>query len=226
MIKAVFFDAINTIFSPFPSQIGLYKKVIFDATGKDFTEDGLEPILARAMAETEALSTSFENSIQQWEYFPMKIAELIGCEASECAAVGDKFRYETWGNPNNYRLYDDILPTLELLRKKGLYIACVSNEDGWLPSFFEHFGITDYFEFILTSAEVQIEKPNPEIFRLALAKTNFNVNEVLFVGDSLISDYEGSQGVGMKSVLIDREGNCRENGVVALDDLTKILEFI
>jgi len=226
MIKAVFFDAINTIFSPYPSQVGLYKKVIFDATGKDLTEAEIRPILERAMAETEALSSSFEKSIQQWEYFPTKIAELIGCEAEECSIIGSKLRYETWGNPDNYRLYNDILPTLELLREKGIYVACVSNEDGWLPSFFEHFEITKYFEFILTSAEVQIEKPNPEIFQIALAKTEFTADEVLFVGDSLVSDYQGSQGLGMKSLLIDRDGLNKDNSVVAVSDLTKILEYL
>lgn len=226
MIKAVFFDAIKTLFRPYPSEIGLYQKVIFEATGNNLSEVEIGPILEQAMAETEALSANFEKSIQQWEYFPSRVAELIGCEKDSCTDIGTKIRYETWGNPDNYRLFDDILPTLELLKEKGIYIACVSNEDGWLPDFFDHFGITQYFEFVLTSAEVQIEKPNPEIFEIALARTNFLASEVLFVGDGVISDYEGSHTVGMKPLLIDRDSLNKDNNIVAVSDLTKIMEFL
>lgn len=226
MIKAIFLDAIKTIFAPYPSELALYKKVIEDTTGFELSEAEIELILSQAIAETEQLDCVKDNSIQQWEYFPVRVAELIGCEKSECKAIGDKLRYETWGNPENYRLYDDILPMLKALSEKGIYLACVSNEDGWLSNFFVHFGIEKYFQFVLTSDEAGIEKPNKIIFEKALARTNFRPEEVLFVGDSLISDYQGSQAVGMTSVLIDRDHKCNDNDIVKIDDLTKIMEFL
>lgn len=226
MIKAVFIDAIKTIFAPYPSEVGLFRNVIEKVTGKVMTEEEVSPILAKAMAETEKLDTVIGNSIQQWEHYPAKIAELIGCEASECKMVGDQFRYETWGNPENYRLYDDILPTLELLKKRGLYVACVSNEDGWLSNFFDQFKIKSYFRFILTSSEVDVEKPNPRIFLEALARTDFKPEEVLFVGDSAASDYNGSKAVGMKPLLVDRDHKNTDNDVVSIDDLTRIQEYL
>lgn len=226
MIKAVFFDAIKTLFSPYPSEAGLYQAVIKNVTGKELSIEELKDILKFAMDETEKLDAVKGNSIQQWEHYPTKIAELIGCEASECKNVGDKLRYETWGNPNNYRLYDDILGTLELLKKKNIYIACVSNEDGWLSNFFDHFGIKNYFEFILTSAEVGVEKPNPAIFKEAINKTAFMPEEILFVGDSLISDYYGAGPVGMKPVLIDREFLCEDVNITKINDMIDIKEFL
>lgn len=226
MIKAIFIDAIKTLFSPYPSEPGLYKKVIFDTTGKVMSEAELAPIIKRAMQETEELDAVRNNSLEQWEHYPIRIAELIGCEKSVCAAVGERIRYETWGNPENYRLYEDVIPTLKLLKEKNIFIACVSNEDGWLSNFFDHFGITQYFEFILTSAEIGVEKPNPKIFENALSRTVFRHEEVLFVGDSLVSDYNGSKAVGMKPILIDRDDLNKDNSIVAIKDLTKILDYI
>lgn len=226
MIKAVFIDAIKTIFAPYPSETELYKHVIAKVTGKVMTEAEIAPILEKAMRHTEELDSVKNNSIQQWEEYPVKIAELIGCEQSECKTMGGKLRFETWGNPENYRLYDDVMPTLKLLHEKGIYIACVSNEDGWLSNFFDHFEIKNYFEFILTSMEVGLEKPNPKMFRAALAKTDFQPSEVLFVGDSVVSDYNGALAVGMKPILIDRELTNKDNSVVSTQDLTEILEYI
>jgi putative hydrolase of the HAD superfamily len=226
VIKAVFLDAIKTIFAPYPSEAGLYKKVIRDITGKDMDEADIVALLAQAMAETEALDAVKENSIQQWEYFPTRLARLIGCAESECKSVGDKLRYETWGNPNNYRLYEDILPTLKKLEEKGLYVACVSNEDGWLESFFDHFHIKKYFGFVLASAEIGVEKPNPKIFHEAMSRTSFRPEEILFVGDSVISDYEGSKAAHMKPLLIDRAGMNTDNNVIAIQNLTEIMEHI
>lgn len=226
MIRAVFLDAIKTIFSPYPSEAGLYKNVIEKITGIVMTEEELAPILAAAMAETELLDSVKTNSIQQWEHYPTKIAELIGCEKTECKEIGDKLRYETWGNPMNYRLYDDVLPTLKSLQEANVFVACVSNEDGWLSNFFDHFEIRKYFRFILTSQEVGYEKPNPIIFQEALDVADIEPVEVLFVGDSVISDYYGSKAVGMKPLLIDREHKNQDDSVVSVDNLEKLLEYV
>lgn len=226
MIKAVFLDAIKTIFAPYPTEVELYKQVIEKTTGKALSNNEVARILTTAMAETERLDAVRGNSIQQWEYYPSKVAELVGCEKSECKAIGDQLRYETWGNPDNYRLYPDILPTLKALKERGIYVACVSNEDGWLSNFFDQFEIKSYFEFVLTSAEIGVEKPNPKVFLTALAKTDFKPGEVLFVGDSYISDYQGAEAVGMKPLLIDRDRKNKQNSVVSIDDLTKIQEYL
>jgi len=226
MIKAVFFDAIKTLFDPQPSEVGLHKRVLEHITGKTIDEKELEKIIAQAMAETEKLDVVKANGLQQWEYYPNKLAELLGCEIETCKTVGDQLRYETWGNPDNYKLFDDVLPTLKALKERGIYIACVSNEDGWLGKFFDHFEISEYFHFVITSQEVGYEKPDSRIFMQALDMTDFNAGEVLFVGDSLVSDYQGSQSVGMQSLLIDRKHKNHDDRVVTIDNLEKVLEFI
>ncbi len=226
MIKAVFFDAIKTIFDPQPSEVELHRKVLEKVTGRSIDETELEQIIKQAITETEKLDIVKTNGLQQWEYYPNKVAELIGCEKSECKNVGDQLRFETWGNPDNYKLFDDVLPTLKTLKEHGIYVACVSNEDGWLSKFFDHFGISEYFQFIITSQEIGFEKPDSRVFHAALIKTEFAQNEVLFVGDSEVSDYQGSLSAGMMPLLIDRDHKNHDDNIVKIDNLERVLEYI
>lgn len=226
MIKAVFFDAIKTLFDPQPSELGLHKKVLEEILNCEIDEKRLREAIDLAIRETELLEAVKEDSTKQWEVYPSRVAELIGCKKEDCQSVGEKLLYETWGNPNNYKLFDDVLPTLKLLREKGIYIACVSNEDGWLSKFFDQFEIKDYFEFIMTSKEVGYEKPNPKIFEKALAESGFEPEEILFVGDSVTCDYYGSKAMNMKPLLIDRSGENTDDKVVAINNLERVLEYI
>lgn len=58
-------------------------------------------------------------------------------------------------------------------------------------------GIEDYFETILISEKEGIKKPDPRIFKKALAQLNVSVNESLFVGDHPGNDVKASQALGM-----------------------------
>ncbi len=58
-------------------------------------------------------------------------------------------------------------------------------------------GIEDYFETILISEKEGIKKPDPRIFKKALAQLNVSANESLFVGDHPGNDVKPSQALGM-----------------------------
>jgi putative hydrolase of the HAD superfamily len=49
-------------------------------------------------------------------------------------------------------------------------------------------------------------KPAKEIFLYALNKLGVKPSEALFVGDSVVHDYEGAANIGIKPLLIDRKG--------------------
>lgn len=60
-------------------------------------------------------------------------------------------------------------------------------------------GLKDYVDYLVTSEEVGFEKPNKEIFELALKKIDLDVNEVIMVGDSEKKDIKGAKIMGIKS---------------------------
>ena len=66
---------------------------------------------------------------------------------------------------------------------------------------FEHSGLQDYFEVFLPSGEVGVQKPDPEIFHIALKRMGLNSDEAVFVGDHLDLDVIGAQDAGMRGIL-------------------------
>ncbi len=81
---------------------------------------------------------------------------------------------------------------LDVLRSAGLALACVANWDFTLPSHLARLGVSDRFHAIVTSAEAGVQKPDPVIFRLALARIGVSPGRALHVGDSE-SDREGAR---------------------------------
>jgi len=65
--------------------------------------------------------------------------------------------------------------------------------------------IAPYFDHILISGSFGKGKPDPSIFEHALEIVGLSADEVLMVGDNLMTDILGSSKVGMQSVWINRE---------------------
>ena len=89
-------------------------------------------------------------------------------------------------------LYED---SIELIKElsKNYRLAIVTNGLKDVQS--KRIGqsiIAEYFETMVISEEVQVSKPNPEIFEITLNRLNFNdKSKVLMIGDSLTSDIKG-----------------------------------
>ena len=65
-------------------------------------------------------------------------------------------------------------------------------------------GIEQFFDVIVVSATMNKRKPASEIFESTLKVMGFSASEVVFVGDTIDADVEGSKAVGMKAVYIER----------------------
>jgi putative hydrolase of the HAD superfamily len=66
-------------------------------------------------------------------------------------------------------------------------------------------GISHLVDFVVTSEEVGVEKPNKKIFQLALKKTGLKNDEVMMIGDNFRKDMRGAQALGIKALQIIHE---------------------
>ena len=109
---------------------------------------------------------------------------------------------------NSVTLYDDVVPTLAHLRDAGFKLAIVSNWDTPLDPLTERLGIAEYFDVIVAShdARVRSEKPDPHIFNYALSAVSVSAEETVHIGDTYGADIVGAQGVGIRPILLDRDG--------------------
>ena len=109
-----------------------------------------------------------------------------------------------WEHAYNFDIYEDVLPTLKLLRDHELRIGLVSNTGRDLQAFVRHHGLD--VDAAVGSGAYGKTKPHPTIFRHVLEQLGVTAADAVMVGDSLEDDVQGARAVGMRAFLIDREG--------------------
>ena len=62
---------------------------------------------------------------------------------------------------------------------------------------FAHSGLQDCFAHTIISEEAGINKPQPEIFRIALERNKVQADEAIMIGDSYSSDIAGAKAAGI-----------------------------
>lgn len=85
-----------------------------------------------------------------------------------------------------------------------------------------------YFDFIVSSEEVNVEKPHKKLFACCANKANVPAEQCLFVGDNLEKDVMGGKNAGMDALWYcpDDEKRAQHPEIPAIshyDDLRKIL---
>jgi putative hydrolase of the HAD superfamily len=102
-------------------------------------------------------------------------------------------------------------------------LAVVSNWDPTLPTLLAELGLAEFFNFILPSAEVGVEKPDRRIFRLALQRLGLKSQEVVHIGDQYEADVVGARAVGIMPILLDRKGKVRHQDVICIGSLAELV---
>jgi HAD superfamily hydrolase (TIGR01549 family) len=159
--------------------------------------------------------------------FTRQIMPELGMDPKEEAI--DSF---IWGRfqPHsvNDEMYDDVLPTLKEL-KPGTKVGLISNaQPHGILWYLDKTGIVTYFDEVIISGAVGLQKPNPRIFRLAAESICSPPEECMMVGDSPSADAAGSQAVGMTGVVVDRSGRLKQSfpHLNVVTDLRDILKWL
>jgi len=96
--------------------------------------------------------------------------------------------------------------SLALVRRSGARAAAISNSNGSVASVLAAVGLGPYLDFVVDSGEVGIEKPDPRIFELALARADVAPAEAAYIGDFYSIDVKGATAAGLRAVLLDPGG--------------------
>ncbi|HEV7365142.1 MAG TPA: HAD-IA family hydrolase [Gemmatimonadales bacterium] len=91
--------------------------------------------------------------------------------------------------------------SLARLKAAGLRLGVVSNSDGRVEQALAAAGLRDYFDVVIDSALVGLEKPDSRIFRAALDALGVLPEEALYVGDLYEIDVLGAQAAGLRAIL-------------------------
>ena len=113
---------------------------------------------------------------------------------------------------------------LERLRQRGLALAVVSNSDGTCAQSLQEAGLLRYLDFVIDSADVGVEKPDPRIFEIALARSGDSPQHTLYVGDLYHADVLGARGAGLHALLLDPHNDWPALDCERAPDLTAVAD--
>jgi putative hydrolase of the HAD superfamily len=107
--------------------------------------------------------------------------------------------------PDAWEPYPDVEPMLAAVRAlDGVKIGVVSDWGSNLRGILGALGLDRFFDFVLPSGAVGIAKPNPDFYRLALARGGVAPGEAVMVGDSYRADVQGAWSAGMDALWLTR----------------------
>jgi HAD superfamily hydrolase (TIGR01509 family) len=121
-------------------------------------------------------------------------------------------------------LWEDSLPVVAELRARGVKTALISNCSHSTRGIVERLRLDEAFDAIVLSFEVGLRKPDPEIYRLGLARLEVAADRAVFVDDQP-AYCDGAAAVGLQTFLIDRSGDTApdEDGHRVISDLRALL---
>jgi HAD superfamily hydrolase (TIGR01549 family) len=124
------------------------------------------------------------------------------------------------------QLFDDSIPALEALHDMGLRMGILSNFTSDLEGVLRRLGIRGYFDFVVVSALVGLAKPDPRIFHLAIAQAGRPRQRLLYVGDHIGDDVEGSNAAALDVVLIDRKDRQVQAACRRIRSLLELVDLV
>jgi HAD superfamily hydrolase (TIGR01549 family) len=202
VLAAVLFDVDFTLFRPGPElgpegyrRLGERHGLVLDPGRYD----------AARLAAIEKLQGARDlvHDEEVWIAFTEQIVRGMGGDAEgarECAVE----MVRAWERHENFFLYEDALPVLDELRGHGLRIGLVSNGQRDLEEFTVHHALD--VDAVVGSQAHGRTKPHPSIFVAALEALGVSADQAAMVGDSYEDDIEGARSLGMRAILVDRDG--------------------
>lgn len=231
MIKVVFFDFYNTLVQFWPP-LDQIQQAACREFGLSVSEAGIKRGYAVADVyfnrENELRPLALRSEGDRLEFFTryeQMILENAGLSVSLDLA---RRVWQMAGSvPKDFMPFDDSIPALSKLQAEGYRLGVISNLRSDMAQLCQRLGMAKYLDYFVNSAEVGVEKPNPEIFLAALEQATVAPEETVHVGDQHRSDVLGARAVGINPVLIDRGGwhgdvkDCTK--IASLTELSPIL---
>jgi HAD superfamily hydrolase (TIGR01549 family) len=216
-IRAILFDAGGTL-------IHLDGERVCGAAGLPFEAQRFREAESAAVAAIRAFmleNRESKDAERVLHYFDHMLTALGVADAAARREAGSRVAAEHRRANLWSRAGARAAETLAELAARRYRMAVVSNADGRVRGLLEAAGVLPWLEFVVDSAEVGLEKPDPRIFHAATDRLGLPPAACAYVGDIYEIDVEGARRAGLQPVLI---GDGPAPGPVArVADLAELL---
>ena len=218
-IDIIFFDAGGTLLYPDPPVGEVYSRVA-RRQGIDADPQEMERVFWRTFGEMPSGPTA-----QTGEWWEEMVARVVG----SFGPIRDLDQLcrdlDAWFHaPDAYSLFPGARETVETLHGRGYRTGLISNWERHLRGILIGLGLIPLLDPAVISAEEGVEKPDPAIYRVALAAAGVEPERAVMVGDTLEADGRGAVDAGMHAVLIGvaRTDHPRIHWIETIADLPKL----
>ncbi|HWG41759.1 MAG TPA: HAD-IA family hydrolase [Gemmataceae bacterium] len=219
----VFFDAVGTLLHPEPSAPAVYATM-----GRRFGSRLDESILiARFRAafrrQEEAdyvhdLRTSEEREFVRWHAI---VGEVLDDVMDPDACFHELYAH--FARPDAWRCTPEAAEVLETLAARGHVLGIASNFDSRLRGLVESFPALRPVRHLVISSEIGWRKPAASFFVAMCRQAGTSAEEVLYVGDDPVNDYEGARAAGLRTALLDPHHRAAVPAQARLTSLTDLI---
>ncbi len=221
LVKAVIFDLGGTIIkSDEPAQI--FHRIL-EAHGIHVRTEKIRTAHRKNETEHDPEDMA-QQGIEYWNRWNMRLLKTIGI--NENRELLARRINEQWFDYADLQVFPDAAQILEELRRRGVKLGVVTNalaEE--IQKMFKKLNLNNIFDIAVGCDACKKAKPSREIFCYALDRLKVRPENAVFVGDSVKYDYEGAKEVGMKTMLISRDGDAPV-GVESVTNLNEILKYV
>jgi putative hydrolase of the HAD superfamily len=201
-LQAVLFDVDFTLAKPGPLLGAEGYRDAGRRHGLDLDPERYPEARAAALLDLQH-HPELDHDEEVWIRFTEDIVRGMGGEGESCRRVAVAIT-DGWLESENFELYEDVVPVLGALREAGLKIGLVSNTSRDLDTFVRHHAL-DVDAWVSSGVHGKV-KPSPSIFRAVLDLLEVEAEAAVMVGDSPEDDVAGAEAIGMRGLLLDREG--------------------
>ena len=231
MIKAVFFDLYHTLVRYEPPREELQATALKEFGIEVGSEVFRRPIVIadefiyQEIIRTPLSQLSAEDRTALYARYQGIVLKEAGIEATDKLILGLLGKMQQFDM--KLVLFDDVVPALTDLKRRGLILGLISNVDRDITPLLNQLGLTSLLQVVVTSQDMGFNKPNPEMFQEALRRAGVQASEAIYVGDQYQIDVVGANNVSMKGVLLDRGGYFEEIAdCLRIRSLTQVVEHL
>ena len=170
-----------------------YKWIFFDIGSTLINEEkAYQDRIEQAIAETNITYDTF--------YQRMLVLFQEGLKGDLIALQEYSLERPKWKSELEI-LYPDAKIVLETLHNR-YKIGVIANQLPNLEKRLENFGIRQWIDLIISSADCGFSKPSSKIFQLALQQASCSASSAIMIGDRLDNDIAPAKTLGMKTIWI------------------------
>lgn len=202
----VFFDAVGTLIHPAPPAPAVYARV-GQRLGSRLEESTIASRFRAAFRRQEeadraaGLRTSEEREIARWR----TIVNEVFDETADRESCFQEL-YAHFARPDAWECAAEAAEVLDTLSGRSHVVGIASNFDCRLRGLVEQLPPLRSVRHLIISSEIGWRKPAGEFFAAMCRQANTPPEQVLYVGDDPINDYEGARAARLIGMLLDPHG--------------------